>query len=169
MCISGKESGILQIQHKLFQTQYGWSRLALSYHLWHVQPRIVSTKSVTGSLYQNYVCSIKSLSLHVIWFLRVWFKRFFLPSTGFYKKIKGLQYWIWKKEGFRKNAPVAFLHVTSNKQFSQRKRKWQENIICMLLITVFYIISLIFLSKAFNVKMIKGSLRVSSTGFHQNN
>ena len=41
-------------------TQYVWSRLTLSYHLWHVQPRIVSTKSVIGSLYQIYVCSIKN-------------------------------------------------------------------------------------------------------------
>ena len=61
--------------------------------------------------------------LHVIWFIRVWFKRFFSAQYWILQKIKGLQYWIWKKEGFRKNPPVAVLNVTSNKQSSFPKER----------------------------------------------
>ena len=60
-------------------------------------PGGVSSKSKAGTDQVDHQSAAMAtvISIHVIWFIRVWFKRFFfLPSTGFYKKINGLQYWI---------------------------------------------------------------------------
>ena len=92
------------------------------------------------------------VDIHVIWFIRAWFKRFF--SAQILWKNKGLEY--WKKEGW------CFLisHLTNIQVFhwvGAVERKQCEN--CVLFFFIF--------SKAIKAKMNKGYFRVSSTGFQQ--
>ena len=80
-------------------------------------------------------------AVHVIWFLRVWFKRVFLPSTGFYKKLRVSSTGSERRKGLEKMHQLQFsIQQICNQAFPKK----EENAICMLLISVFYITSLIF-------------------------
>ena len=99
--------------------------------------------------------------LHVIWFIRAWFKRVFQPSTGFVEKIRVSSTGFERRKGSERLLQV-LLNWKSNKHssISHRERQWKENIMWKLCFMLYHSIK---------VKMNKGYFRVSSTGFRQNN
>ena len=47
--------------------------------------------------------------LHVIWFIRVWFKRVFSSQYWISWKIKGYEYWMWMIHGFTNSMQIAYI------------------------------------------------------------
>ena len=80
----------------------------------------------------------------------IWFKGFFLPSTGFDEKISKLRAWIRKKEWLRKDGLTSLADL--------REMKLVENFLKMKMLQNFErCASISNFSKAITVEMNKGS------------
>ena len=64
--------------------------------LWNMA---VEREEVNGA--RSFRCALL-FPLHVIWFIRVWFKRVFLPSTGFCGKIRVSSTGFERRKGLEK-------------------------------------------------------------------
>ena len=114
---------------------------------------------------------VEKYEMHAIHFIRVWFKRVFSAQYWILWKIKGLEYWIRNKEGFRKIKCWSF-----NSLFQEFKRvkNITDTIYRYTFKNYFYLKTVFYIfftqSRLFTQgQNDQGILRVSSTGFYRKN